>query len=55
MGIRKKEHRKKVELRNQKIKGAKNAMQRLFDETMKKQIEELKKKQELSGQTENQN
>jgi hypothetical protein len=48
-------HRKKVEVRNQKIDGQRNAMQKLFEESMKKQIEELKKKdaEAKSGETEN--
>jgi hypothetical protein len=50
-----KAHRKKVEARNQKIDGQRNAMQKLFEESMKKQIEELKKKdaEAKSGETEN--
>jgi hypothetical protein len=53
MGKAKKEHRKKVAARNQKIKGAQNAMQKLFNESMKTQLEELKKQREaeMSGQT----
>jgi len=43
MGIRKKEHRKKVAARNQKLTAQKSAMQKIFDESMKKQLEELKK------------
>jgi hypothetical protein len=41
--------------RNQKIDGQRNAMQKLFEESMKKQIEELKKKdaEAKSGETEN--
>jgi hypothetical protein len=48
-------HRKKVVARNQKIDGQRNAMQKLFEESMKKQIEELKKKdaEAKSGETEN--
>ncbi len=50
-----KAHRKKVEARNQRIAGEKNMMQKLFEESMRKQIEELKKKEEeaQSGNTEN--
>jgi hypothetical protein len=50
-----KAHRKKVVARNQKIDGQRNAMQKLFEESMKKQIEELKKKdaEAKSGETEN--
>ena len=53
MGKRAKEHRKKVAARNQKIKGEQNAMQKLFNESMKTQLEELKKQREaeMSGQT----
>ena len=53
MGKEAKEHRKKVAARNQKIKGAQNAMQKLFNESMKTQLEELKKQREaeMSGQT----
>jgi hypothetical protein len=53
MGKKAKEHRKKVAARNQKIKGQQNAMQKLFNESMKTQLEELKKQREaeMSGQT----
>jgi hypothetical protein len=53
MGKRDKEHRKKVAARNQKLKGQQNAMQKLFNESMKQQLEELKKQREveMSGQT----
>jgi len=43
MGKKEKEHRKKVEARNQKINAQKNAMQKIFDESMRKQLEDLKK------------
>ena len=43
MGKKTKEHRKKVAARNQKIDVQKNAMQKIFDESMKKQLEDLKK------------
>jgi hypothetical protein len=48
-------HRKKVVARNQKIDGQRNAMQKLFEESMRKQIEEMKKKdaEAKSGETEN--
>jgi len=48
-------HRKKVVARNQSIDAQRNAMQKLFEESMKKQIEELKKKDDeaKSGETEN--
>lgn len=50
-----KAHRKKVVARNQSIDGQRNAMQKLFEESMKKQIEEMKKKdaEAKSGNTEN--
>jgi hypothetical protein len=53
MGKRAKEHRKKVTARNQQIKGQQNAMQKLFNESMKTQLEELKKQREveMSGDT----
>jgi hypothetical protein len=53
MGKNAKEHRKKVAARNQKLKGQQNAMQKLFNESMKQQLEELKKQRELemSGET----
>jgi hypothetical protein len=41
-----KAHRKKVENRNQNIKTQQSAIQKLFNETMKLQMEEFKKKQE---------
>lgn len=50
-----KAHRKRLQKRNEKIKMVGQAYQKLFDETMKKQIEELQKKyQSESGNTENQ-
>ena len=53
MGKKAKEHRKKVAARNQRIKGQQNAMQKLFNESMRKQLEELKKQREaeMSGET----
>jgi hypothetical protein len=54
MGKRKKEHRKKVAARNQRLKSQESAMQRLFNDAMKQQLEKLKeqKESELSGYTE---
>mgnify|MGYP000191262908 FL=1 len=43
MGKKTKEHRKKVAARNQKLTAQKSAMQKMFDETMKTQLEDLKK------------
>lgn len=53
MGKAKKEHRKKVAARNQRLKSQQNAMQKLFNESMKAQLEELKKQREaeMSGET----
>ena len=49
-----KAHRKKIESRNKQVKAQQSAMQKLFNEAIKAQIDELKKKQEeTSGQTEN--
>jgi hypothetical protein len=39
-----KAHRKRVQSRNQQINAQKSAMQRLFEEQIKMQIEEMKKK-----------
>ena len=47
-----KAHRKKVAARNQQVKAEQSAMQKLFNESLKQQIEELKKKHEAeSGAT----
>lgn len=47
-----KTHRKKIEKRNKEIKMVQNAAQKLFQEAIKQQVEELKKKHETtSGQT----
>ena len=55
MGKQKKEHRKKIAVRNQKLKAEQNSFQKLFTESMKTQIEEMKKKTaEQSGLTVNQ-
>ena len=43
MGKKTKEHRKKIAARNQKINAEKNAMKKIFDESMRKQLEDLKK------------
>jgi hypothetical protein len=55
MGKKAKEHRKKVAARNQKLKAEQSAFQKLFNESMKTQIEEMKKKDAAaSGLTVNQ-
>ncbi len=47
-----KAHRKRVQNRNVKVKAEKTAMQKLMEESMRMQIEELKKKHEQeSGAT----
>ena len=53
MGKKEKEHRKKVEARNQRLKAETSAMQKLFNESMRQQLEELKKQREveMSGDT----
>jgi hypothetical protein len=43
-----KNHAKKVAARNQKLKVQKTAIQRMFDESMKKQLEDLKKQYDAS-------
>jgi hypothetical protein len=51
-----KAHRKRVQSRNQQITAQKTAMQKLFEQQLKMQIEEMKKKDEaqaaLSGKSE---
>jgi hypothetical protein len=56
MGKKDKEHRKKIQERNQKMKAADSAMQKLFQESMKRQLAELTKQREaeMSGDTQNQ-
>ena len=55
MGKKDKEHKKKVLARNQRLKSEEASMKRLFTESMKTQIEEMKKKYEAeSGTTQNQ-
>ena len=46
-------HRKRIATRNQENLGRQNAMQKLFNESMKNQLEELKKQREveMSGDT----
>ena len=43
MGKKTKEHRKKVAARNQKLTAQKSAMQKIFDQSMRQQLEDLKK------------
>lgn len=47
MGKKAKEHRKKVAVRNQTLKAHESAMQKLLNESMKTQLQELQKKYEL--------
>jgi hypothetical protein len=47
-------HRKRVQNRNNIVKAKENAIQKLFNESMKTQIEEMRKNYEAqSGNTEN--
>lgn len=48
-----KAHRIRVNARNEKLKSVQTAMQKMFTEAMKAQVEEMKKKAEESGTTEN--
>lgn len=48
-----KAHRAKIQARNQKINSAKNAMQKLFNEAIAKEVEEMRKKKEEGEETEN--
>ena len=48
-----KAHRKRVQNRNVKAKAEQSAMQKLFNESIRLQIEEMKKQAEASGATEN--
>lgn len=50
MGIRKKEHRKKVVARNSKIKGMEKTYQKVMNDAYQKYLEELKTAQ-TSGKT----
>jgi hypothetical protein len=53
MGKRAKEHRKKVAARNQQIKSAQKAYEKLYNEQMMKYIEDMKAKAAAeSGTTE---
>lgn len=53
MGKRAKEHRKKVVARNQKIKSAQKAYEKLYNEQMMKYVEEMREKAAAeSGTTE---
>ena len=53
MGKAKKEHRKRVAARNQRIKSEQTKIQKMFNESIQKQLEELKKQREteMSGET----
>lgn len=49
-----KSHRSRIAKRNVKIKQQESVMQKLFNESMRLQIEEMKRRQEgLSGETTN--
>ena len=48
-----KAHRAKVAARNQKVKSAQSAMQKLFNEAMQKELEAIKAQKEGEQPTEN--
>jgi hypothetical protein len=48
-----KAHRAKVAVRNQKVKSAQSAMQKLFNEAMQKELEALKTQKEGEQPAEN--
>jgi hypothetical protein len=54
MGKRDKDHRKRVQARNNQLKGAEKMYQKMYQEVMKKQIEQLvaEHKTKTSGETE---
>jgi len=54
MGKRDKDHRKRVQARNNQLKGAEKMYQKMYQEVMKKQIEQLvaEHKVKTSGETE---
>ena len=54
MGKRDKNHRKRVQARNNQLKGAEKMYQKMYQEVMKKQIEQLvaEHKEKTSGETE---
>jgi hypothetical protein len=49
-----KNHTKKVQERNKKLAAQKTAMQKMFDESMKKQLEDLKKQYDANKHGEQQ-
>jgi hypothetical protein len=54
MGKREKEHRKRVQARNNQLKGVDKMYQKMYQEVMKKQLEKLveEHKEKTSGETE---
>ena len=54
MGKTDKNHRKRVQARNNQLKGAEKMYQKMYQEVMKKQIEQLvaEHKEKTSGETE---
>jgi len=54
MGKADKDHRKRVQARNNQLKGAEKMYQKMYQEVMKKQIEQLvaEHKTKTSGETE---
>ena len=54
MGKRDKDHRKRVQARNNQLKGAEKMYQKMYQEVMKKQLEQLvaEHKEKKTGETE---
>ena len=50
MGVRKKEHRKKVAARNAKMKGVERQYQKVMNDAYQKYLEQIKEAQ-MSGET----
>jgi len=51
MGKKKKEHRKRVQQRNNEIKGAQKIYQKMYQDVMMKQIEAIRSEQEKRNES----
>lgn len=51
MGKKKKEHRKRVQQRNNEIKGAQKIYQKMYQDVMMKQIEAIRDEQEKRNES----
>jgi hypothetical protein len=51
MGKKKKEHRKRVQQRNNEIKGAQKIYQKMYQDVMMKQIEAIRAEQEKRNES----